>query len=310
MILFPPSKKINRSLFEAEYPFRSRYFVTSDGHKLHYLDEGKGEPILMLHGNPTWSFYFRHLIKELRKNFRCIVPDHIGCGLSDKPNSKDYPYRLWRRVHDLDQLMTSLVPHGKINLIFHDWGGMIAMAWASQFPRRVRRIVVTNTSAFPPPKGKKLPFTIAFARNFPIFAIPAIQGINTFARCATKMASAKGLSKSTTRGLLAPYNSWQNRIAILKFIQDIPLRPFDPGFYIVYRTAKELCHFSNVSMRILWGKQDFVFNDDYLFEWQQYFPRAITHEFDDCGHYLLEDAPEETTQIVSDFMNPKPFVRS
>ena len=299
--------KINRSLFEDEYPFRSRYFMTNDGHRMHYIDEGEGEPILMVHGNPTWSFYFRNLVKELRKNFRCIVPDHIGCGLSDKPSAREYPYRLWRRVHDLDQLMGVLVPQIKINQIFHDWGGMIAMAWASQFPRRFRRIVVTNTSAFPPPKGKKIPFRLSLCRNFPMFSVPVIQGLNAFARCATYMASAKGLSKPAKKGLLAPYNSWNNRIATLKFVQDIPLKPTDPGFSIVHRTAKELCHFSNVSMRILWGKKDFVFDDDYLYEWQQHFPRAITHEFEDCGHYLLEDAPEETTRLISNFMNPRPI---
>ena len=89
------------------YPFANRYLNLS-GLRYHYLDEGQGEPLVMLHGNPTWSFYYRHLVLGLRDDHRTIVPDHIGCGLSDKPNDSRYDYSLNQRVADLEALLDKL----------------------------------------------------------------------------------------------------------------------------------------------------------------------------------------------------------
>ncbi|MCK5349013.1 MAG: alpha/beta fold hydrolase, partial [Desulfobacula sp.] len=110
--------------FEDLYPFESK-FININGHDLHYIDEGEGEPVVMVHGNPTWSFYYRHLIQTLSPDFRTIAPDHIGCGFSDKPDAKTYHYTLESRIKDLDTLITHLNINEKINLILHDWGGMI-----------------------------------------------------------------------------------------------------------------------------------------------------------------------------------------
>ncbi len=109
----------------------------------------------MVHGNPTWSFYFRHQVTRLSKEFRTLVPDHIGCGFSDKPSPSAYPYTLASRVADLDAFLAFTVPEGKLNLIVHDWGGMIGLAWALDHPDRVNRVVITNTSGFfcPKPNG-------------------------------------------------------------------------------------------------------------------------------------------------------------
>ena len=132
------------------YPFTSHYIGVS-GLKYHYIDEGQGEPIVMVHGNPTWSFYYRELIKALSGSYRCIASDHIGCGLSDKPDVTDYDYRLRSRVDDLDKLSNTVTAGEKITLVLHDWGGMIGMAYALRHPEKIARLVVMNTAAFLPP---------------------------------------------------------------------------------------------------------------------------------------------------------------
>ncbi|RLB78353.1 MAG: alpha/beta hydrolase, partial [Deltaproteobacteria bacterium] len=122
-----------------------------NGLKYHFLDQGTGNPVVMIHGNPTWSFYFRNLIRELSDRYRTIAPDHIGCGLSDKPGIKQYDYRLQSRVRDLESFLEHLEIKEKITLVLHDWGGMIGMVYAVAKPQRIGRIVIMNTAAFLPP---------------------------------------------------------------------------------------------------------------------------------------------------------------
>ena len=138
-------------MVDALYPFQSRFFEHL-GLRLHYLDEGAGDPVVMLHGNPTWSFYYRRLVEALRTSHRVIAPDHIGCGLSDKPDDGHYDYTLARRVEDLDALLEWLGVEKNVTLVLHDWGGMIGMTWACRHPERIARIVVLNTAAFPMPR--------------------------------------------------------------------------------------------------------------------------------------------------------------
>ncbi len=122
-----------RGLAPGLYPFRG-HFLDLQGIRLHYLDEGRGEPVVMVHGNPTWSFYYRELVKALRDDYRVVVPDHVGCGLSDKPDDDRYDYTLDRRVADLEALLDHLGLTSDLTLVLHDWGGMIGMAYASRHP--------------------------------------------------------------------------------------------------------------------------------------------------------------------------------
>ena len=294
---------IDISPFRHLYPFDSHY-VSVNGWKYHYLDEGRGEPVVMLHGNPTWSFYYRNLVQGLSDSFRTIVPDHIGCGLSEKPSPKQYGYRLENRVDDLEQFLDELQLRGKITLIVHDWGGMIGMAYAVRHPRRIRRIVVMNTAAFLKPYGKKLPLRLKMVRNLRLFAVPAVLGMNLFARGALLMAPGKRLEKDVKRGLIAPYNSWKNRMATLKFVQDIPIGTTDPSFRTAEETGKKLHLLSHVPMLILWGKRDFVFDRSYLSLWEERFPEAEVHLFEKAGHYVLEDEWRNILPLIRGFMEP------
>ncbi len=287
--------------FEHLYPFKP-HFIRINGHYMHYLDEGCGRPVIMVHGNPTWSFYFRQLVNDLSPRYRVIVPDHIGCGFSDKPSEKEYDYTLETRVNDLDALIKSLDLKEKITLIVHDWGGMIASAWALQNLNKIGKIVITNTSGFFLPETKRFPFRLWLIKYLTFLAIPAVLGFNIFSESAVFMAAATDLKKEVKKGLTAPYNSWKNRIATLKFVQDIPLSPKDASYDLVRYVDKNLHKLKKFPMMILWGKKDFVFDLAFLNEWKKRFPAAKVHLFKDAGHYLFEDRPFETSVLIQNFL--------
>ena len=282
------------------YPFRS-HFLDREGLAYHYVDEGQGEPVVMVHGNPTWSFYFRRVIQALSPRYRAIAPDHMGCGLSAKPDTTRYGFRLKDRLADFGALMDHLDLTG-ITLMVHDWGGMIAMAWAAAHPQRVARLIITNTAAFSPPGQKRLPLRLWLIRNLSWFATPAVLHGNLFARAAIHMAPYTKLSTDVRRGLLAPYHCPLNRLATLRFVQDIPLAAGDAGFDILQQTACGLSRLAHLPMLILWGRHDFVFDTDYYQAWCRRFPTAERHLFDHAGHYLNEDLPEMVIERVKDFL--------
>jgi cis-3-alkyl-4-acyloxetan-2-one decarboxylase len=291
----------NWSNWRALYPFTSRWFER-DGLRMHYLDEGKGPPVVMVHGNPTWSFYYRSLINELRTTHRCIVPDHIGCGLSDKPGDDEYPYTVERRVEDLEALLDKLRIERGATFIVHDWGGMIGLATALRRPLRVARIVVLNTAAFLLPPGKRFPLRLRLLHRRNKWTEFAVRGLNLFSWPATWMATAKGLPRAVKAGLMAPYDSWASRIATLRFVQDIPTRPRHRSYAFTKWVDDNLASLSDKPMMICWGGRDFVFDVHFLNEWQRRFPNAEVHRFADAGHYVLEDARERVVALVRAFL--------
>jgi haloalkane dehalogenase len=296
--LSPDAPAIDRDL----YPFAGHFLDTGGGARLHYLDEGRGPPVVMVHGNPTWSFYYRDLVLRLRDRYRCVVPDHVGCGLSDKPPADRYPYTLDRRVADLTALLDHLKLDRDVTLVVHDWGGMIGTAWAARFPERVKRLVVLNTAAFPLPAAKRLPLSLWVARNTPLGAV-LVRGLNLFCRLAARWCVVRRpLPPAVRRMYLAPYDSWANRVAVLKFVQTIPLRPTDPGYDVVRATEVRLPRLVVKPVLICWGMRDFVFDERFLDEWRRHFPGAEVHRYEDAGHYILEDAGEEVGLRVEEFL--------
>lgn len=284
------------------YPFES-HFLDRDGSRLHYLDEGQegSEAVVMVHGNPSWSIYYRELVKALRGDYRCIVPDHIGCGLSDKPGDADYSYTLKQRLDDLEALLDKLGLTKDLTFVLHDWGGMIGMAYATLHPERVKRFVILNTSAFRLPKSKSFPWQLWLTRT-PLGAL-LVRGFNMFSWSATRACCRrKPMSPALRQAYTAPYNSWANRIATLRFVQDIPLRAKDSGYEMVRGVEEGLDQFKHVPMLICWGEKDFVFDRRFLAEWERAFPDAEFHRFPDCGHYVLEDAAEEIIPLVKGFL--------
>jgi len=278
-----------------EYPFESHYIVI-DNYRLHYLDEGEGPVITMLHGNPTWSFYFRYLVTHLAKKFRVIVPDHIGCGYSDKPQK--YHYTLTNHINNLCSLLTSL-DITSTSLVVHDWGGAIGMGYATRFPECIEKIVLLNTAAF---RSHRMPLRIRLCR-IPIIGEFIVRGLNGFAWPATFMAVEKPLAKDISRSYIQPYNNWSNRIAIHRFVQDIPLTPQHQS-YQVLKTIEdklELLKKMRIPMLIVWGGKDFCFNDHFYHEWKIRFPDAQSVYLEDAGHYILEDGHGRVEPIIEAF---------
>ncbi len=270
---------------------------------MHYLDEGPRDAptVLMLHGNPTWSFYYRNLVIALRENFRCIVPDHIGCGLSDKPDDDSYDYRLSSRIEDVDKLIRQLDLRFPLTLVVHDWGGMIGFAWAVQNPGKVACTVVLNTAAFPLPEDKKMPAALSFVRDTALGAF-LVQRFNAFSAIAARVAFKKPVSREIRNGYTLPYDTPSNRLATLRFVQDIPLNEHDAGFDILTNTAERLHLLDGKPCLIAWGEKDFVFDAPFLNKWLEYFPRAEIHRFADCGHYILEDGGPPLIDIIANFI--------
>ena len=287
------------SYIREEYSFKSHFFEqpSPEGEPVrqHYLDEGEGMPILMLHGNPTWSFYFRYCVKQLSsKGFRCIVPDHIGCGLSDKP--QNYPYTLERRIEDVERLMDHLGIE-KMHLIVHDWGGAIGMGFAGRHPDKIDRIAILNSGAF---LSKHIPKRIAFLK-IPYLGSFLIRALNLFAGPATVMAVQKPLPETAKAGLLYPYQTWQDRIAVARFVQDIPMHSSHPSYGSLQTVEVNLALLRDKSIGLFWGEKDFCFNQHFLKRWTQIFPEAQVHPYSDAGHYLLEDARDAVPNALSEF---------
>lgn len=283
------------------YPFTGK-FLDRDGLKYHYLDEGQGDPVVMVHGNPSWSIYYRNLVAALKGSHRCIVPDHIGCGLSDKPGDDKYDYTLESRVADLEALIDSLGIIDNITLVVHDWGGMIGMVYATRHPERIKRLVVLNTSAFHLPRSKPLPLGLWICRNT-LLGTFLVRGFNAFSAGAAYVGCKRNpMSGELKHAYRAPYNSWDNRIATLRFVQDIPLHPGDKAYELVSSVESNLEQLANVPLLICWGLKDFVFDKHFLAEWETRCPQAEIHRFEDCGHYILEDAQDEVIPMITEFM--------
>ena len=283
--------------WRSEYPFESHFFDVGDGVKMHYLDEGprSDEAVVMFHGNPTWSFYFRNVVQALRGGMRCIVPDHVGMGLSDKPAK--YPYQLARRIGDVQKLIAHLGLK-RIHLIVHDWGGAIGMGVATRAADATGRIVILNTAAFP---DENIPGRISVCR-WPVIGSLLVRGFNGFAGPAVSMAVTKPLPPAVREGLLAPYRSWADRVAVHQFVRDIPMEPEHPTLPLLQQIGVDLAWLKAKPVLIGWGGKDFCFNDHFFERWKQFFPQAETEHYADAGHYVLEDAREQLVPRIAEFL--------
>ncbi|MFT6985402.1 MAG: pimeloyl-ACP methyl ester carboxylesterase [Psychromonas sp.] len=287
------------------FPFKRNY-LDRNGQQYHYLNEGSGEPVVMVHGNPSWSFYYRNLVRALSKNYQCIVPDHIGCGLSDKPGDKEYEYTLKNRIDDLEALLESLQITENITLVVHDWGGMIGMGYAARYPERIKRLVILNTGAFHLPKAKSFPIALWICRNT-LLGTLLVRGFNAFSSIASYIGvKRKAMAKDIRAAYVMPFNSWKNRISTLRFVQDIPLFTSDKNYQLVSDIDKSLIHFQQVPTIICWGLKDFIFDKHFLDLWKEKMPHAGVNVFTDCGHYILEDASDEVILLIETFMADNP----
>jgi len=286
--------------WKALYPFKSEYLeiplseTSTDKARLHYVQQGEGEAtVLCVHGNPTWSFTYREVLKQVSPQARVIAVDHIGCGLSDKPQA--YSYSLEQHVGNLARLIEQLDLRN-ITLLVHDWGGAIGLGAALKHPARIQRLVLLNTATFPPPY---VPWRIAACR-WPWIGEWSMRRMNLFARAALTMTLNRlpSLEKAVAAGLLAPYHDWKSWVAIACFVQDIPRRKSHPTWQLLSRIEQGVPLFGDRPTRIVWGMKDWCFRPECLQRLEQMLPQAHTQRLDDVGHYVMEEAPGEVIAAV------------
>jgi len=290
------------------YPYTPQRFEVRPGLSMSYLDEGPrdGEVVVMLHGNPSWSYYWRQLVAGLSDRYRCIVPDHIGMGLSDKPEDAQYDYTLQSRVDDVTALLDHLGITGPMTLAVHDWGGMIGFGWALSHADQVKRLVITNTAAFPLPTAKPMPWQLSLGRDSRFGAF-IIRAFNAFSSGASWLGVERAMPSDVRRAYVSPYNSWANRISTLRFMQDIPLAPGDKAWALVEEAGRRLPEFADRPALLGWGLKDFVFDQHFLAGFRSALPQAEVHAYDDAGHYVLEDKAAELVPLIRQFLDRHPL---
>ena len=288
------------SPIKTEYPYEPKSFDIG-GHKMSYLDEGpKDAPALvMLHGNPTWSFYYRKLVSAFSEEYRVIVPDHIGCGLSDKP--QEYDYTLANHISNLSKLLEELAPQ-TVTLVMHDWGGAIGMGYAVKNSDQIKSLVIFNTAAF---LSQQIPYRIALCR-IPLLGEVLVRGLNGFAGPAITMGMATArkdrLKGAVGAGYLLPYDNWNNRVAVHQFVKDIPLTKTHPSYETLKNIDEGLSLFEETPSFIAWGMKDFCFNEMFLKNWLERLKNVEAHLVEDAGHLVVEDAHERIIPWLQAFL--------
>ena len=283
------------------YPFPSQFIELAGGVKMHYVETGaknvngsaNRQTVLCVHGNPTWSFTYRRVLAELGSHVRVVAVDHVGCGLSDKPQK--YRYSLDQHIANLVQLIIQLdLRH--VTLLVHDWGGAIGLGAGLQVLERIEGATILNTAAFPP---AYIPVRIAACR-IPVIGNWAMRQLNVFALAALKMTLHRlpKLDAKVAAGLIAPYSNWDNRVAIARFVQDIPRTPADPTWRLLADIEQQLARYGTRPIKLLWGMQDWCFRPECLHRFQQLLPHARTQELSDVGHYVMEEAADEVLAAV------------
>jgi cis-3-alkyl-4-acyloxetan-2-one decarboxylase len=285
--------------FEGTFPFLPQYHVVN-GFAMHFVDEGSGEPVVMLHGDPTWGYLYRHFLPTLAQKYRCLVPDHLGMGKSAVPQDASC-YRLEQRIAHLEALLLHLDVRG-ITLVVHDWGGPVGLGFATRHPERIKRLVLLNTWAFAPWPGGTFPRLLELIRSprgetFVLqkngYLEPALVG-TTF--------HAEALTGPILEAYRAPFPTPESRLAMLWWSRDIPVTETDVSYAEMKRIEHALPLFSQTPVLLIWGMQDPVLSPAVVQRWQHVYPHARTHEIEDASHFLQEDAHDRIVGWIEAFL--------
>ena len=300
--------------YGALYPFQSRFVTVGRGtgggsgarlchsgrdlgHRMHYVDEGSGPVVVCLHGNPTWGFLFRNLITELRGDFRVIVPDHVGCGLSDQPT--DVFFRAADRIDHIQELLEQL-GIDRFSLVMHDWGGPIGTGLAVRRPADIQRLVYFNTTLA---ETALLPGMIRRAAA-PVIGRLLTQHTMQFVKLLTSFGVVHALPEEIIQGYHRPYRTRGSRRAIWGFVRDIPFSRSHPTAALMDDMVARLPALAHTPVKILWGMKDPCFHPEILRHVAARFPAADVVRITAASHLVLEDAPEQAIQAVHDFLRP------
>jgi haloalkane dehalogenase len=293
---------IRGETFGGLFPFAPHY-NTHRGIDIHYVDEGSGEPVVMVHGDPTWGFLYRNFIPPLSQRYRCIVPDHMGMGKSAVPQERSL-YRLEQHRANLEALLLHLDVRD-ITLVLHDWGGPVGLSFATQHPERIKRLALLNTWAFAPWPGGPFPRLLEIIRSERGEAfVLRKNGYLEPALLGTTYHSEK-LTNAVMEAYRAPFTTPESRLAMLYWSRDIPVQESDVSYEEMKRIEDGLSLFQEIPVLLVWGMQDPVIPVTVLRRWQRLYPHAITRELEDASHFLQEDAPERIVQWIEEFLKDK-----
>jgi acyl-CoA synthetase (AMP-forming)/AMP-acid ligase II/pimeloyl-ACP methyl ester carboxylesterase len=262
---------------------------------MHFIDEGQGPIVVCLHGNPTWGFLFRNLVASLRHRFRVIVPDHVGCGLSDKP--ADLFFRAADRIAHLEELLDQLGV-GRFSLVMHDWGGAIGTGLAVRRANDVERLVYFNTTLA---ETALLPGMIRRAAS-PLIGRMLTQHTMRFVKLLTSLGVVHALPHEIKEGYHRPYQTPATRRAIWGFVRDIPFSRSHPTAPLMDEMIAGLPALADKPVKIIWGMKDPCFHPGILRRVAARFPQADVVEIANASHLVLEDAPEQSIAAVEDFL--------
>jgi pimeloyl-ACP methyl ester carboxylesterase len=283
--------------FGGTWPYAPRFF-DHDRVKLHYVDEGDGEPIVMLHGNPTWGYLYRNFIGPLSETNRCVVPDHMGFGKSEKP--LDRPYTLATHVENFTALMDELELND-ITLVMQDWGGPIGLGFGVEHADRIKRLVILNTWAFLIADGMPLAPLLELFRQ-PQVGEAMVQGLNLFVEGFLPTGIHRKEKLDTFMpAYRAPFPDWNSRIGTLAFPRDIPVGDSHPSSTTMRRIQDNLATI-NVPTTIIWGMQDPAIPPQVIDAWKSFYPHAEEHRLQTASHFLQEDEPERIVELIRAFL--------
>lgn len=275
-----------------EYPFRPNFFEIN-GQKMHYIDEGDGNVILYIHGTPSWSFDFRKVIQKLKSGSRCIAIDHIGFGLSDKP--ENYDYSTINHALTLEKFIQHMQLEN-ITLVLHDFGGPIGFHYAINYPEKVKSIVVLNSwlwSSEDDPEFKKaskilqnplLPFLYKRLNISPRFILP-------------KSFGDKKLSKKTVKQYTKPFANHKQRNGALAFAKSLLNDQY--WFEDLWGKRKIVSH---KPVLFIWGMRDPVISSRNLEKFEEGFPESTTTKLNTSGHFPQEEEPAKVADAIRRFM--------
>ncbi len=277
-------KQVLRKLF----PFQSRYFQVGP-HRLHYIDEGRGPLLLLMHSCPFWMFEFRTLIADLCRDHRVIALDQMGFGLSDKPRPFDYRIEthadhLERFTHELGLTDFTLIQHGR--------GAAVGMAVAVRHPDMIRGIVTLNAMSF---SDYRLPLRLQLCR-LKFIGAKLVMHLNIFRRDIRKLDPEIQMMYDY------PFRNMLDQYSILRFIEDIPCAPEDASAQTMFEIESALWQLRDKPSCLIWAKKDWLYNMKNQKHWLQYFPRSERYVIDHAGRCITENAPEEVNRYIRNFL--------
>lgn len=281
---------------ESLYPFESRWCEV-EGIPVHYVDEGQGQPILFLHGNPTWSFLYRDIIRALRGKFRCLALDYPGMGMSGKPRDFGQPtYGFTPREHSrIVQGFVEKLDLGDLGLMVQDWGGPIGIGMATRVPDRISHLIIGNTCAWPMTGPAVWMFSNGLGRGL---GRQLILRQNLFVERILPAAinDKSRLSRDVMAAYRGPYPTPKDREPTAVFPREI-LGSRD----YLEEVERSLHHLAKKPVQLVWGTDDQAFTKRELIRWQELYPDARVRLLRGANHFIQEDAPEGIAESISSF---------